>query len=140
LAAQANRRFFDELSGLILKPVIVEDTSGESYEGTLLGYDSTNLSLSLGDVKIKGELVHRVFLMGQKILKIMASERPFNLVGLKERLERVFPNMIQMYSEAGVLVVMGKIRVNATGVLEGTGPAADRVRDIYQRYVNEMET
>lgn len=140
MAAQANRRFFDELSGLILKPVIVEDTSGESYEGTLLGYDSTNLSLSLGDVKIKGELVHRVFLMGQKILKIMASERPFNLVGLKERLERVFPNMIQMYSEAGVLVVMGKIRVNATGVLEGTGPAADRVRDIYQRYVNEMET
>ncbi len=140
MAAQANRRFFDELSGLIQKPVIVEDTSGERYEGTLLGFDSNNISLCLGDVNIKGEVVHRVFLMGGRIMKIMASERPFNLAGLKERLERVFPNMIQMYSEAGVLVVMGKIRVNETGVLEGTGPAADRVREIYQRYINEMES
>ena len=140
MAAQANRRFFDELSGLIQKPVIVEDTSGERYEGTLLGFDSNNISLCLGDVNIKGEVAHRVFLMGGRIMKIMASERPFNLAGLKERLERVFPNMIQMYSEAGVLVVMGKIRVNETGILEGTGPAADRVREIYQRYINEMES
>jgi hypothetical protein len=33
--------------------------------------------------------------------------------------------------------VMDKIRVNESGVVEGTGPAADRVRDIYQRFVSE---
>jgi hypothetical protein len=32
---------------------------------------------------------------------------------------------------------MDKIRVNESGVVEGSGPAADRVRDIFQRFVNE---
>ena len=67
----------------------------------------------------------------------MATDRPFNLDGLKERLERVFPNMVQSFSEAGILVVMSKIRVNETGVIEGTGPAANRVQDIYNRFVAE---
>ena len=57
--------------------------------------------------------------------------------GLRERLERVFPNMVQFFAEAGVIVVMNKIRVNETGVIEGTGPSADRVRDIYNRFIAE---
>ncbi|MCW4035918.1 MAG: Lsm family RNA-binding protein, partial [Candidatus Bathyarchaeota archaeon] len=69
--------------------------------------------------------------------KVSATERPFNLEGLAERLERVFPNMVRIYSDASMIVVMDKIRVNETGVVEGTGPAADRVRDIYQRFISE---
>jgi hypothetical protein len=34
---------------------------------------------------------------------------------------------------------MGKIRLNENGVIEGTGPAADKVKDIYQRYVTETQ-
>jgi small nuclear ribonucleoprotein (snRNP)-like protein len=139
LAAQANRKFFEELSNLISKPVKIIDTSGTEYDGILLGYDSNTLSLILGEVSLQGEEAHRLFLNGATVAKIMASERPFDIEGLKERLERVFPNMVQMYPEAGVIVVMGKIRLNETGVIEGTGPAADRVRDIYQRYVSERE-
>ena len=45
--------------------------------------------------------------------------------------------MVQMYAEAGVIVVMGKIRLNEQGIIEGTGPAADRVKDIYQRFLTE---
>jgi hypothetical protein len=45
--------------------------------------------------------------------------------------------MVQYYSEAGILVVMGKIRLNEMGIIEGTGPAADRVRDIYNRFISE---
>ncbi|GAF69981.1 unnamed protein product, partial [marine sediment metagenome] len=41
------------------------------------------------------------------------------------------------FYDAGVIVVMDKIRVNESGVIEGSGPAADRVRDIHQRFVNE---
>jgi hypothetical protein len=67
----------------------------------------------------------------------MATESPFNLEGLKERLERVFPNMVQSFPEAGVLVVMNKIRVDESGVIEGTGPAAERVRNIYNRFLSE---
>ena len=97
------------------------------------------LSLALGDVNLKGEEVHRLFIAGKEVAKIMASEKPFNIDGLRDRLERVFPNMVQMYPEAGVLVVMGKIRVNENGVMEGTGPAADRVEDIFKRFLSERE-
>jgi small nuclear ribonucleoprotein (snRNP)-like protein len=138
LAALTGRKFFEELSQLVGKPAVVEDINGKTYEGTLLGFDSQSMSIAMGDVKgIQGTLYHRLFLTGNTVAKIMATERPFNLDGLKERLERVFPNMVQSFPEAGVLVVMNKIRVNETGVIDGTGPAADRVRDIYNRFVAE---
>jgi small nuclear ribonucleoprotein (snRNP)-like protein len=138
LAAVTGRRFFEELGALIDKSVVVEDAGGKQYEGVLLGYDSNSMSIVLGDIKsVQGTLIHRLFLSGNNLAKILATDRPFNLMGLKERLDRVFPNMVQIYAEAGVLVVMGKIRLNETGIIEGTGPAADRVRDIYQRFLNE---
>lgn len=138
MAAVTGRRFFEELGALIDKSVVVEDAGGKQYEGVLLGYDSNSMSIVLGDIKsVQGTLIHRLFLSGNNLAKILATDRPFNLLGLKERLDRVFPNMVQIYAEAGVLVVMGKIRLNETGIIEGTGPAADRVRDIYQRFLNE---
>jgi hypothetical protein len=92
----------------------------------------------VGDVAgEQGTKIHRMFIFGQTISRVSASERPFNLTGLAERLERVFPNMIRIYHDAGVILVMDKIRVNESGVIEGSGPAADRVRDIYQRFINE---
>lgn len=138
MAAATGRKFFEELGQLVSKPVVVEDNSGKTFEGVLLGFDRESMSVALGDVKSSGgTLMHRLFLTGNSVAKIMATESPFNLNGLKERLERVFPNMVQHYTEAGVLVVMGKIRLNETGIIEGTGPAADRVRDIYNRFVAE---
>jgi small nuclear ribonucleoprotein (snRNP)-like protein len=138
MAAVASRRFFDELGLLIDKPVRVEDSEGNSYDGVLLAFDGGSLSVVLGDVAgEQGTKIHRIFVYGSTITKISASERPFNLQGLVERLERVFPNMTRIFHDAGVIVVMDKIRVNESGVIEGSGPAADRVRDIYQRFVNE---
>ena len=138
MAAITGRKFFEELGQLVDKPVVVEDASGKTYEGVLLGFDSQSMSIVLGDVKgTKGTLYHRLVLTGNTIAKIMATDRPFNLDGLRERLERVFPNMVQFFSEASVIVVMNKIRVNETGIIEGTGPAADRVRDIYNRFIAE---
>lgn len=97
------------------------------------------MSVCLADVPgEQGTKIHRVFIYGSTIAKINASETPFNLEGLAERLERVFPNMVRTYHDAGIIVVMDKIRVNETGVIEGTGPAADRVRNIYQRFLNEL--
>lgn len=138
MAAVASRKFFEELGQLIDKSVRVEGTDGKVYDGVLLGYDGNSMSICLGDVAgDQGTKIHRVFIYGPTISRVSASERPFNLAGLAERLERVFPNMVRMYHEAGTLVVMDKIRVNEAGVVEGSGPAADRVRDIYQRFVNE---
>ena len=138
MAAVAGRRFFEELGQLINKVVRVEDSTGRVLEGTLLGYDAKSMSICLGDVKgDKGTRVHRVFVYGSTVARVSASERPFNLEGLAERIERVFPNMVRLYSDAGIIVVMDKIRVNENGVIEGSGPAADRVRDVYERFVSE---
>ena len=140
MAAVAGRRFFEELGQLINKVVIVEDSKGKVLEGTLLGYDASSMSVCLGEVKgQKGTKIHRVFLYGSTIAKVSATERPFNLEGLKERLERVFPNMVRLYTDAGIIVVMDKIRVNESGIVEGSGPAADRVRDVYERFVSEAK-
>ena len=138
MAAVTGRKFFEELGLLVGKPVVIEDNAGKTYEGNLLGFDTQSMSVALGDVKgSQGTLYHRLFLTGSNIAKIMATDTPFNLDGLKERLERVFPNMVQYFPEAGVLVVMNKIRVNETGVVEGSGPAASRVQDIYTRFIQE---
>ncbi len=138
MAAVTGRKFFEELGQLVGKPVVVEDSQGNSYEGNLLGFDSQSMSIALGEVKgTKGAKYHRLILTGNVIAKIMATDTPFNLTGLKERLERVFPNMVQYVPEAGVLIVMSKIRLNETGVIEGTGPAAMRVQDIYTRFIQE---
>jgi small nuclear ribonucleoprotein (snRNP)-like protein len=138
MAAVASRKFFEELGQLMEKAVRVEGTDGKVFDGVLMGYDSNSLSVCLGDVAgEQGTKIHRMFIYGQTISRVSASERPFNLAGLAERLERVFPNMIRIYHDAGVILVMDKIRVNESGVVEGSGPAADRVRDIYQRFINE---
>ncbi|UCD45134.1 MAG: Lsm family RNA-binding protein [Candidatus Bathyarchaeota archaeon] len=134
----ASRRYFEELGQLMGKSVRVKDVKGNTFDGVLLGYDSNTLSICLGDVTgEQGTKVHRIFVYGSTIAELSASERPFNLEGLAERLERVFPNMVRTYHDAGVIVVMDKIRVNETGIVEGSGPAADRVRDIHQRFISE---
>jgi small nuclear ribonucleoprotein (snRNP)-like protein len=138
MAAAASRKFFEELGQLISKPVRVEDIQGKTFDGILLGYDSNTMTIALGDVAgEQGTKIHRVFVYGPTIARVSASERPFNLEGLAERLERVFPNMVRIYADAGIIVVMDKIRVNEGGVIEGSGPAADRVRDIHQRFISE---
>ena len=138
IAAVASRKFFEELAQLLTKSVRVEDVNGKVVDGILLGYDNNSMSVCLADVSgEQGTKIHRVFIYGPTIAKINASETPFNLDGLAERLERVFPNMVRPYHEAGIIVVMDKIRVNETGVIEGSGPAADRVRNIYQRFLSE---
>jgi len=138
LATVAGRRFFEELGQLINKVVKVEEAKGKVLEGTLLGYDGNSMSVCLGDVRGEGGTkIHRVFVYGSNIAKVSASERPFNLEGLAERIERVFPNMVRLYADAGIIVVMDKIRVDEGGVVEGSGPAAERVRDVYERFVSE---
>ena len=138
MATVASRKFFDELGLLVDKAVKVEINDGNAYEGVLLGYDGGSLGVVLGDVTgDQGTKIHRIFVYGSTITKISALDRPFNLDGLAARLDRVFPKMTRIFYDAGVIVVMDKIRVNESGVIEGSGPSADRVRDIHQRFVYE---
>ena len=87
MAAVTGRKFFEELGQLVGKPVVVEDAAGKTYEGTLLGFDTQSMSVVLGEVtSTQGAKYHKMILTGNVIAKIMATDTPFNLTGLKERL------------------------------------------------------
>ena len=136
----AQRKFFGELAALLDKTVMVITNDRKEYTGTLIGIIPETLSLCLADAKDeKGMILHRVFLNGDVVAQIVAIERPFNLSALAERLEKVFPTMVRLYEEKGFIWVMDKIKVTEKGVVEGTGPAAERVQKVYDQFISEAK-
>jgi len=136
----AQRKFFGELTALIDKTVMVTTSGGKEYTGTLIGIIPDTLSLCLADAKDeKGNILHRAFLNGNIVAQIFAIEKPFNLNALAERLEKVFPTMVRLYDEKGFIWVMDKIKVTEKGVVEGAGPAAERVQKVYDQFISETK-
>jgi small nuclear ribonucleoprotein (snRNP)-like protein len=137
----AQRRFFSEVTTLVDKRVTVSTLNGKSYSGTLVGINPDNMSLCLSEAKDeKGQTLHRVVLNGNIVAKIFAVEKPFDLRALAERLEKVFPTMVKLYEDKGFIWVMEKIKVTEKGVVEGTGPAAERVQKVFGLFLSEMKT
>ena len=135
----AQRKFFVEVGALIDKMVTVVTKDGKTYSGTLVGINPDTLSLCLADVKDEdGKPIHRVVINGSVVARISTQKRPFDLRALTERLEKVFPTMVKLYEDKGFIWVMDKIKVTEKGV-EGTGPAAERVRRVYEQFLSEME-
>ena len=64
-------------------------------------------------------------------------EKPFDLQSLADRLERVFPRMVRVVEGAGVILIMDKIRLSEKGIIEGSGPAAERVQKVYEEFMKE---
>jgi len=140
MSSVAERRFREELSSLLQKPVTVYTSLGKSYTGMLQGVDANTMSLCLAKVKGEsGQEISRLFISGRAVLEVHGLEMPFDLRSFAERLERVFPKMVKIIDEAGVIVVMDKIRVSERGVIEGRGPAAERVQRVYEEFMRERE-
>jgi len=138
LSAIISKRFSDELSTLVGKKVKVMLSSGACFEGTVAALNPSDYSLWLGEVREKdGEFYDKVFVSGRSIEYLMVLEAGPDLSKLAERLGRVFPNMVRYIKEAEVILVMDRIRVTKDGVVEGTGPAADRVRKVYEEWIKE---
>ncbi|MBS7648462.1 MAG: Lsm family RNA-binding protein [candidate division WOR-3 bacterium] len=136
----AERRFITEVSSLIDRIVSVTTIDGKIYTGTLVGIDPESLSLCLSDAKdAKGQVIPKIVLSGSRIAEIFSAEKPFDLKGLADRLERVFPRMVKLYEKEGFIWVMDRIKVTQDGVVEGTGPAAERVQKVYQQFMQEMK-
>ncbi len=135
----AQRKFFGEVAALIDKSVTVTTTNGKEYSGTLKGINPETLSLCLAEAKDKkGRTIHRAFLNGTVIAQIFAVEKPFDLKALAERLEKVFPRLIRLYEDKGFIWVMDKIKITENGIVEGKGPAAERVQKVYDQFLSEM--
>jgi len=122
------------------KPVAVVTVDDKTYSGTLIGINPANLSLCLADAKDpKGQVIPRLVLNGGTVAQILSVEKAFNLRGLAERLDRVFPRMVKLYEKEGFIWVMDRVKVTETGITEGTGPAAERVQKVYAQFIQEIK-
>ncbi len=136
----AQRRFLGELSTLMDKTVTVTTLENKTYTGTLIGLNPDSLSLCLADAKDKkGQLIHRVVLSGNVVAQVLAVEKAFDIRGLAERLEKVFPRMVRLYEDKGFIWVMDKVKVTENGIVEGSGPAAERVQRVYSQFMSEIK-
>jgi hypothetical protein len=46
--------------------------------------------------------------------------------------------MVRLSESAGVILVMDRIRVSEKGIIEGAGPAAERVQKVYDEFLREQ--
>jgi hypothetical protein len=98
------------------------------------------MSLCIADSKDEsGNLLHRVFLNGNVVAQISSAEKPFDLKSLATRLEKVFPTMVKLYEDKGFIWVMDKVKLTEKGIVEGSGPAADRVQKVYEQFMFEVK-
>jgi len=138
MADVGRRMYFEEFSKILRTTVTVVLIDGKTYIGDLEGYNPGSMSICRTNARDeKGREIPRLFLNGNIVAQIYATEKPFDLRGLAERLEKVFPRMVKLYDDVGVIVVMDRIRIDANGILEGSGPAAERVKKVYDEFMKE---
>jgi small nuclear ribonucleoprotein (snRNP)-like protein len=136
----AQRKFFTEVSALADKNVIVVTAGGKKFSGNLIGINPDTLSLCLSDAKDEeGKVLHRVFVNGNNVSQILTVEKPFDMKALADRLEKVFPTMVRLYEDKGFIWVMDKVKITEKGVVEGSGPAAERVQKVYEQFMGEAK-
>jgi len=137
----AQRKYFTEIAALLDKTVQVTTTIGKIWTGTLIGVNPDNMSLCLSEAKDEtSQPTNRIFLNGSTIAQILTTEKPFDLKSLASRLEKVFPTMVKLYEDKGFIWVMDKVKLTEKGVVEGSGPAAERVQKVYQQFMAETKT
>lgn len=137
MVGAAKRGYQKEITAFTNKRVAVILKNAKKYVGELKGVNPETLTCVLVKAKREGELteLHRICINGDQVSEIYLEEAPFDLSGLKEELEQIFrrPGDVKVYDEAGLIVVLERVKVSETGV-EGSGPVADRVRAIFDRY------
>jgi len=135
-----NREFLLELSGLVNKRVKVSLTNGKTYIGTLRGIQDSSFNIVLADAENDGQKLYRVFITGQNIVELTVAEEPFDLAGLANELAQMFqPQNVKLIEEAGIIKVFDRFTISEEGV-KGTGAIADRIRRIYEKYKEKVES
>jgi small nuclear ribonucleoprotein (snRNP)-like protein len=135
----AQRKYFTEVAALADKTVAVVTTNGKTFNGTLIGINPDNMSLCLADAFEGGKQLHRIVLNGAIVAQISTADKPFDLKALSGRLEKVFPTMVKLYEDQGFIWVMDKVKLTEKGVVEGQGPAAERVQKVFDAFMSEAK-
>jgi hypothetical protein len=134
----AGRNFFKELASLVGSTVTVTTTDGKTFMGEMKGYDPNSLSVCLGSARDgEGKGFHRLIVNGSIVGEIVKAEEPFDLRTLASEIQRIFPpGEVKYLEEARIIQVLDKIKVTEAGV-EGSGPLTERVKMIYDKFVQE---
>jgi small nuclear ribonucleoprotein (snRNP)-like protein len=136
MAAVITRKFGEETLQFLGKKVSIETSDQKVYNGTLTGIDE-KLDVILDNLDGRGVL--KVILNGSFVKEIKLMEKPFDFKALSDRLARVFPGLVKIREDVGAIIVMDKIKVTQSGIEEGVGLAADRVKAIYDEFMRETK-
>ncbi|MHA1608106.1 MAG: Lsm family RNA-binding protein [Candidatus Freyarchaeota archaeon] len=131
--------FFRELTALVGKTIKVNLEGGKAYIGKLRGYEANSLSLCLTDAKDEeGNTYNKVFIKGERIIEFFQTEESF-LGELYERIRKVFPpGDVEFLEDNNLILVVKKVKVTEKGV-EGEGPIARRVKEIFDEFMSERK-
>jgi small nuclear ribonucleoprotein (snRNP)-like protein len=136
----AQRKLASEIAALLDKMVTVNTITGKKFVGSLIGINPDNMSLCISEAKDEtGVVSHRIFINGAVVAQISSTEKPFDLKALAGRLEKVFPTMVKLYEDQGFIWVMDKVKLTERGVVEGSGPAAERVQKVYETFMSDAK-
>ena len=134
MSALVIRKFGEETLQFLGKKVSIETSDNKVYSGTLAGIDE-KLDIVLDNVEAHG--IMKLILNGSFVREVRLMEKPFDFKALADRFTRVFPGLVKIRDDIGAIIIMDRIKVTQSGVEEGTGPTADRVRQIYDDFMKE---
>ena len=113
----------------------MKNIDGEEYEGDLSGIDE-NLNVIVDNLSINNNNAFKIIMNGKFIKEIKLIEKPFDLKKLASNLDKVFPGLIKLREDIGVIIVMERFKVTEKGIIEGSGITADRIKKVYDETIN----
>ncbi len=137
MAALISRKFAEESIQFLGKKVSIETSDNKNYSGILVGLNE-RFDLILDNVE--SHQIQKLMINGLFVKEVKLLERPFDLKALAERLSRVFPGLVKIREDVGAIIVMDKIKVTESGIEEGSGLAASRVKAVYEEFLKESKT
>jgi len=137
MAALISRKFAEESIQFLGKKVSIETSDNKNYSGILVGLNE-RFDLILDNVE--SQQIQKLMINGLFVKEVKLLERPFDLKALAERLSRVFPGLVKVREDVGAIIVMDKIKVTESGIEEGSGLAASRVKAVYEEFIKESKT
>ncbi|MFW9995391.1 MAG: Lsm family RNA-binding protein [Candidatus Odinarchaeota archaeon] len=144
--SNAQKLFFKEMLNFFNKRASIITIEGWKYTGELKAFDPISLNsliVNCDTWNSEGErqaTYSKVVVPGVKVREIFLEEAPFDIDGLAKELEKVFrrPGDIKIFPDAGVITILERVKVTESGI-EGTGPVADRVQTIYDRFMQSFK-
>ena len=136
MAAVVTRKFGEEALHFLGKKVSVETSDNKIYSATLAGIDE-KLDVVLDGVE--GHGITKMIINGAFVREIRLMEKPFDFKALADRMSRVFPGLVKIREDVGAIIVMDRIKVTQSGVEEGSGPTAERVKAVYEEFMKETK-